>query len=135
MSNKKNKWLIGVCLLSLCLPLPLSAKTSSFYDDQDGCEIKIVNKLYDDVIVSGYFDYLGPLMPFTIYRDGYDAPHYIGLYYADYFFRYCHRGMTLRIATVNGYELYAGYARAYSTIWLMPPSYLSAKPRAEIKTK
>lgn len=96
------------------------------------CEIEIRNVSNDNVVVSGQFDDGTTLTPFYVYS--YESPHYISLYYPDYYGNYfCHRDMYLTIDTFRGYRVYAGYARVDTTITVVP--YLQNQLKAEIHAK
>jgi hypothetical protein len=76
------------------------------------CEIEIINRSMEDVIVSGGLNGSVNLRPFVIYS--YELPHYISLSY----YGYCYSGMFLHIDTTNGRTLYDRYTQVGSTLYV-----------------
>lgn len=93
------------------------------------CEIEVVNRSFENVVVSGEFDDGSPLIPFNIYSYGFDTPHYISLYY----FGRCHAGMILHVDTFSGYPLYSAYTYRQSTVTIVP--YLKNQVKAQVQVQ
>lgn len=91
------------------------------------CEIEVINSSFNNVTVYGVFDDGVALAPFDVYS--FESPHYISLYY----YGYCHEGMNLYIDTWSGYNIYASYTYAGSTVRVVP--YLTNQLKAEVIKK
>jgi hypothetical protein len=89
------------------------------------CQIEVINKSADDVIVSGVYDNGAPLYPFNIYSS--DFPRYINMYY----YGACHSSIYINVDTFSGYRKFSGYVFTSTTLWL--DSRLNGELKAEIK--
>ena len=77
------------------------------------CEIEIINRSFEPVLVSGRFIDGAYLDAFEIYP--YEYPHYISLQYWG-----CQQGMYLNISNRYGYHIYSGYTPVYQTVIVHP---------------
>ena len=79
------------------------------------CEIEVVNRSYEDIVVRGMFDDGALYGPIVVQASGifyYSSPLYISLAY----YGYCDYGMRLDIATTRGYPVYGAYTAGGSTV-------------------
>jgi len=101
--------------------------TSAKAQNPGYCEIEIINRSMEDVVVSGGLDSNVSLRPFVVYS--YELPHYISLYY----YGYCYSGMFLHIDTTSGRPIYDRYTPVGSTLYVR--SYQNALNVEAQKTK